>query len=133
MTLHNCPRHAADQSKSPASSDIGLLVSSEIDAFMAGRCGVPTIADVAERLSMHVRTLQRRLAAEQLVFRDLLGECRRQRAIDALSTGQLSIAAIATRLGYSDPAHFARAFRAWTGHTPSSYRRARRHANPGDA
>jgi AraC-like DNA-binding protein len=108
-----------------------LLVSREIDTFLARTRGVPTIADVAERLSTHVRTLQRRLADEQLIFRDLLSECRRRRAVEALLAGELSVAAIAAHLGYSDPAHFARAFRAWTGHTPSSYRRARAHASEG--
>jgi AraC-like DNA-binding protein len=129
MTPHRCSRNAAGSGKSPAPSAIGLLVSCEIDTFMANGCGVPTIALVAERLSMHVRTLQRRLAEEQLAFRDVLGECRRRQAVAALSAGHLPIAEIAAQLGYSDPAHFARAFRAWTGRTPSSYRKMRRHAS----
>ena len=133
MSLHHCSRNAAGRTESQGPVDIGLLVSCEIDSFLQSGRGVPTIAYVAERLSMHVRTLQRRLADEQLVFRELLGECRRRRATEALLAGELSIAAIAARLGYSDAAHFARAFRAWTGHTPSSYRRARRHANRGNA
>lgn len=133
MVPHQHSRNAAGFGKSPAPADIGLLVSCEIDSFLADGCGVPTIAYVAERLSMHVRTLQRRLAAEQLVFRDLLGDSRRRRAVEALSAGHQSIAAIASRLGYSDPAHFARAFRAWTGRTPSSYRRTRGQSNRGNA
>jgi AraC-like DNA-binding protein len=133
MTPRDSSRNAAGPVKSPALSDIGLLVSCEIDDFLADGCGVPTIRDVADRMSIHVRTLQRRLAEEQLVFRKLLGECRRRQAVEALSAGRLSIAAIAARLGYSDPAHFARAFRAWTGRTPSSYRRACGHANDRDA
>ena len=132
MTPRDSSRNAAGHAKSPARSDIGLLVSCEIDDFLAGGSGVPMIADIAGRLSMNVRTLQRRLAEEQLVFRSLLGECRRRQAIEALSAGRLSIAAIAARLGYSDPAHFARAFRAWTGRTPSGYRRTHGHANVRD-
>ena len=83
----------------------------------------PTIANVAARLSLNVRTLQRCLGDEGLVFRDLLAECRHDHAIEALGAGHLSIAAIARQLGYSDSAHFARAFRAWTGHTPSDYQK----------
>ena len=133
MTLHRCSRNAAARTESPGPADIGSLVSCEIDSFLASGCGVPTIAHVAERLSLHVRTLQRRLADEQLVFRELLGECRRRRAMEALSSGQLSIAAIAARLGYSDAAHFARAFRTWTGRTPSSYRKTGGQSNEGEA
>ena len=83
----------------------------------------PTIANVAARLSLNVRTLQRCLGDEGLVFRELLGECRRRHAVYALAAGRLSVAAIAKQLGYSDSAHFARAFRAWTSLTPSGYRR----------
>lgn len=83
----------------------------------------PTIAAVAARLSLTVRTLQRCLGDEGLVFRDLLGVCRHRHAVEALAAGRLSVAAIAKQLGYSDSAHFARAFRAWTGLTPSGYQR----------
>jgi len=101
----------------------------EIDAILANASEAPTLANVAARLSLNVRTLQRCLGDEGLVFRDLLGECRHRHATDALSAGHLSIAAIARQLGYSDSAHFARAFRAWTGHTPSDYQQGLRNRN----
>ena len=71
---------------------------------------------------MNVRTLQRCLADEEQVFRDLLSECRQRHAVEALTTGTLSIAAIARQLGYSDPAHFTRAFKRWTRCTPRQFR-----------
>ena len=102
----------------------GTRVSRELHAILTGGNEAPTIANVAARLGLHVRTLQRRLGAEKLVFRDLLSECRRRHAIAALDDSRFTISAIAKQVGYSDPAHFARAFRAWTGRTPSRYRRA---------
>jgi AraC-like DNA-binding protein len=107
--------------QAPERYDCGVSVRREIDAILASANEAPTLANVAARLSLNVRTLQRCLSDEGWVFRDLLRECRHRRAVEALAAGQLSIAAIAKQLGYSDSAHFARAFRAWTGHTPSSH------------
>lgn len=94
--------------------------------MLASGSEAPTIANVATRLSMNVRTLQRCLGDEGLIFRALLGECRRRHATAALAAGRLSISAIARQLGYSDSAHFARAFRGWTGRTPSDYQKESR-------
>ena len=112
--------------RAPEACGCGLLAIREIDAILTSGNAAPTIANVAARLSMNVRTLQRCLADEELVFRDLLRERRRQHAIEALTAGALSIAAIARQLGYSDSAHFARAFRTWTGRSPSAYQNAAR-------
>lgn len=86
----------------------------------------PTIVDVAEDMSVNVRTLQRRLAKAGVPFRTLLDDCRRQRALAALEDGNLSVGEIAQSLGYSDPSHFVRAFHRWTGCAPTHYRRAGR-------
>ena len=112
--------------RSPGECGCGVLASREIDAILTSGNAEPTIANVAARLSMNVRTLQRCLADEKLMFRNLLCERRRQHAIEALSAGTLSIAVIARQLGYSDSAHFARAFRTWTGRSPSAYQKAAR-------
>lgn len=52
-------------------------------------------------------------------------ELRMQRACDLLETTNLSIKAIAHHVGYPDPLHFSRAFKACTGHSPSAYRQAK--------
>lgn len=85
----------------------------------------PTIVDVAADMSLNVRTLQRRLAASGVPFRTLLDECRREHALRDVQSGRLSISDISTRLGYSDPSHFVRAFRRWTGAAPTRYREER--------
>jgi AraC-like DNA-binding protein len=75
---------------------------------------------------MSVRTLQRRLTAEDVTFEDLVDRVRRDLAERHLSESALSIAEIGYLLGYSEPAAFHRAFKRWTGNTPQVFRRDRR-------
>ena len=66
----------------------------------------------------------RRLAAEGTGFGALLREVREERAQALLRRPSLAIEEIAWRLGFHDPDAFSRAFRAWTGLSPSEFRRA---------
>lgn len=81
----------------------------------------PTIRAVALALSMNVRTLQRRLAARRLSYRRVLDECRHRWAEAELTSRERTVADISRQLGYSDPAHFVRAFRRWTGDSPTGF------------
>jgi AraC-like DNA-binding protein len=74
---------------------------------------------------MSGRTLQRRLLDLGTTHREVLDEARRQRAMDLLSEGALSIAEIAYRLGYSEPGALRRSFRRWAA-SPSANVRASR-------
>ena len=49
-------------------------------------------------------------------------EIRRDLAIESLSLGEESVSELATRLGFSEPSAFHRAFRRWTGQAPGVYR-----------
>ncbi len=69
-----------------------------------------------------MRGLQRRLAADGLTYSQLLEEARRNAALRLVEERQLTFAEVASALGYSDPAHFTRAFARWTGTTPRAYR-----------
>lgn len=84
----------------------------------------PTRERVAKRLSMSARTLQRRLSDWGITFEELVDEYRRARALILLKRADHSILEIAYSLGYSDPAHFSRAFRRWTGTSAKSWRAA---------
>lgn len=77
---------------------------------------------VAQRLHMSVRTLQRRLKEYGTNFAEIWREVRQQQATKLLSKEGLSIAEIAYELGYSDPAHFTRAFNDWFNESPCSWR-----------
>ena len=71
---------------------------------------------------MSVRSLQRRLAEEGLTFSQLVDEVRLEMAVPQLRDRGIRITDVAFGLGYSNPAHFTRAFRRWAGVAPSEYR-----------
>jgi AraC-like DNA-binding protein len=73
---------------------------------------------VAKLLSMHRRTLNRRLKAEGTTFRELLDEVRFEAACQLLDTARTPITDIASSLGYAETSAFSRAFRRWSGGTP---------------
>ena len=77
---------------------------------------------VARELGMSRQTLYRRLKAEGTTFEQLLDAKRRQLAVRYLGLDGSSVKAAAYRLGFSDPAAFSRAFKRWTGISPSSFR-----------
>ena len=84
--------------------------------------GYPDQDTVAGRLHMSTRTLARRLLQDGTSFRRLLEEARHRDACQLLESSPLDIAAVAVHLGYVNPANFTRAFRQWTGQTPSQFR-----------
>ncbi len=73
---------------------------------------------------MSARTFQRQLKVERTSFSDLLSDVRRSETLKRLKERNVTIAAIAIDLGYSDQATFTRAFRRWTGVPPSWFRAA---------
>jgi AraC-like DNA-binding protein len=80
----------------------------------------------AERLAMSEATLRRRLQDEGTTFANVLGEVRRVLALNYLREPSNRLSDIATKLGYGSATAFDRAFRRWTGATPSRYRDERR-------
>ena len=84
--------------------------------------GSPSLARAASKLRMSERTLRRRLHATGENFRTLLDDVRKERALLLLHAGNHSVADIAQELGFSDATTFGRAFRRWTGATPSAQR-----------
>lgn len=85
--------------------------------------GSVSIESTARSLDTSVRTLQRELGREGVDFRSMVNVLRGQRAMELLSQTGASVTQISTMLGYSAPAHFARAFRKTTGVGPSEFRR----------
>ena len=80
-------------------------------------------AEVASRLAVSERTLQRRLREEGVSFAGLEDAVRRERAFQLLRDGQLAQFEIAFLLGFSDPSAFTRAFRRWSGSTPLAWQK----------
>jgi AraC-like DNA-binding protein len=80
-----------------------------------------TEARVARRLGLHPRTLSRRLAARGTTFRAVVEAERLARARQLLVT-DWSVEHIGRRLGYADGTAFSRAFKRWTGTSPTTFR-----------
>jgi AraC-like DNA-binding protein len=87
--------------------------------LLADRASVDQIAAL---LSIHGRTLHRRLAAHGTNFRSLVDECRFAIARQMLEDTDADVGQIADMLDYADTSAFARAFRRWSGTTPSLWR-----------
>ena len=77
---------------------------------------------VAEGLNMSRRTLQRRLRDEGTSVRDIVDSVRRDLAMRYLCEREIAVAEVAFLLGFSEASAFHRAFKRWTGTTPSIYR-----------
>jgi AraC-like DNA-binding protein len=77
--------------------------------------------EIARRLGMTPRSLQRRLHDEGVSFQSLRDETRRTLADRYLGEG-LSVAEVSFLLGFSEPSAFFRAFKRWTGLTPIEHR-----------
>ena len=84
--------------------------------------GNPCSRAVADKLGMSGRTFNRRLGVRGVTFRHIMGNVRSQMAQNLLSQQNVSITETAYLLGYSDPSAFNRAFKTWTGTSPTGYR-----------
>jgi AraC-like DNA-binding protein len=71
---------------------------------------------------MSLRTFQRRLESEGTRFRVLLDQTRTQLAESLLADATNTLAEVGFYCGFSEQASFSRAFKRWTGKTPSAYR-----------
>lgn len=78
---------------------------------------------VAKRVGMSERTLKRRLKLKGASFQRLLDEARAERAKVLLHDGSATVDQVAAKLGYGDSANFTRAFRKWTGVSPTAWRK----------
>ena len=85
-----------------------------------------SIGEVAEVFDSSARTIQRRLTAERTSYTRLLEQTRMEIAGERLESTEIAIANIARQVGYSHQANFTRAFRRWTGVSPSEYRDRRK-------
>ena len=97
-------------------------VKGEIIALMKGE--EPTLATVADRLAMGVRTMQLHLKELGTSYQHILDETRRELAVSHLREQNLSTTDIAYLLGFAEPSVFFRSFKKWTGQTPGAFRLA---------
>ena len=105
-----------DRLKHEFSASIRQVVGSMLDD------GAPKIAAVANAVGGSVRSLQRRLAEIDTTFSDIVDEAKMKSANKMVGQSDCTFTEIAHELGYSDQAHFNRAFRRWNGVSPGEFR-----------
>ncbi len=110
----------AFESSAPA-GDFAGSVKQVITALM--KHGQWHLGQTARAVGMHPRTLQRRLLETDEEYSGLLAEVRFEQALRLISDPKVKIIDVAGELGYSDSANFTRAFRQWTGVSPTDFRR----------
>ncbi len=84
--------------------------------------GDPSLARIANTLSLTERTLQRRLREQNASHQLLLDEMRRDAVLRYLKETELAVCEIACLVGLSESSALHRAFKRWTGMTPGEYR-----------
>lgn len=83
---------------------------------------LPTLEATARALGTSARSLQRALRAEGTTYQAALDEARRDLAVAHLGQAHRTVSEIAFLLGFTEVGAFTRAFRRWTGESPSAYR-----------
>lgn len=110
---------ASERRAPPRPSPFQAEVERRLEPLLAsGQIGIER---VARDLGYSRQTLYRRLKAEGVTYEQLLDGLRRRLALRFMREG-LSVKDAAYRLGFSDPAAFSRAFKRWTGSSPSDMR-----------
>ncbi|MBL4868345.1 MAG: AraC family transcriptional regulator [Pseudomonadales bacterium] len=82
----------------------------------------PDFSIICGKLNMTPQTLRRRLKEESTSYQTIKDSIRKDASIFYLSKHELSIDEIALLMGFSEASSFHRAFKKWTGKTPSVYR-----------
>lgn len=96
----------------------------ELKLILKEKSGVfLNIEQAAERLDLSSRNLRRKLEQEGTSYQIIINEIRRELAIDYLTKSNMPIQQIADICGFSSSQNFAQAFKRWTNHSPSEYRK----------
>lgn len=103
----------------PDTEDVVSRVQRRISRELSN--GDPGVEGVARALGMSQRTLHRRLREHETSYREILEELRYDLAMRHLEARTLSVGEIAFLLGYSETSTFHRAFKRWSGCSPSEH------------
>lgn len=89
-----------------------------------GECSLEMVAQI---LSLNPRSLQIHLKERQLSFGSILQSTRQRLACEHLQQGDMDLTTLAMNLGYAEQAVLSRAFKKWTGVSPSQWRQTKKH------
>jgi AraC-like DNA-binding protein len=82
----------------------------------------PAAGVIASELGLSLRTLHRRLAEDGLSYQSIVDGMRRSVATELLENTHLAMDQIAERVGFADAVSFRKAFKKWTGCSPTDFR-----------
>ncbi len=85
--------------------------------------GIPSILQIGKHMGMSTRTLTRRLSEQGISFRDLVKQTQEKISKDLLKNSSCPVGEIAFQTGFSEQSAFNRAFKRWTGQSPTSFRK----------
>lgn len=91
--------------------------------------GLVSIDNLADRLGMSKRTLQRKLSQENIGYQHLLNQTREKLAKHYLINTRLSSWEITILLGFQENSSYCRSFTNWTGMTPEEFRKTHQQLN----
>ena len=114
------PVTSHDDGVGPSGHEIVSAVKLRLPSYLDDR--IPTIAEIAEMAGVSIRSFQRKLSSAGVSYSDLLDGARFENAAKLLRETNAKIIDVAFSSGYSDPAHFTRAFRRFSGITPREFR-----------
>ena len=123
--LHNHLQRQADDLHAEQPSDLVGQIRGLLRGSLALRRA--DAHNIARRLGLHERTLNRRLHQAGTSFRHELNAVRYQVARELLVHTMLPLSRIAAALNYSDTSAFSRAFKKWSGMSPAAWRQEYRH------
>lgn len=99
-------------------SIVGTIRSVLIDHISAP----PTLEQMALALNFSPRSLRRKLHQSGTTYQKVLDSMRLELATKLLRETREPVSSIAYELGFASASHFGRAFKKWTGHSPSTHR-----------
>lgn len=128
-------RHPGNASGGAVQAPADQDFAARVRALLASRdlAERPSAPAIASALGLHPRTLNRLLGRTGTGFNRMLGDARYETAQRMLRDPGIPVVSIAWSLGYTDASAFSRAFRRWSGMTPSDWRKSSGHELPGTA
>jgi len=103
-------------------NSLGLIKKIKGIIALSSQGQFPTQSELASQLGVSVRTMQRKLEAENSNYMAIKDEFRHKKALFYLEYTDKSLNYITEFCGFSEVASFTRAFIRWQGCSPSKYR-----------
>jgi AraC family transcriptional regulator of adaptative response / methylphosphotriester-DNA alkyltransferase methyltransferase len=122
--MSHAPRNPLDAMHRPATISLRTSLFEDAVAIVENEYASDlSLDDIARRVASSRRQLQRAYSEiGDTTFREHLTAVRMERAAELLRIRGLTVRDVAHRVGYRQPAQFAKAFRRHHGIAPSDYR-----------